>query len=87
MHITPHSSAIRSLMYDMVCNIHGLAHTINMKSGFTCYPRKAHWKVVKWIIQYLEGTNISRVHGGSIYSGGLLGFIDSDHNNDLLKRR
>ncbi|GKG00977.1 retrovirus-related pol polyprotein from transposon TNT 1-94, partial [Tanacetum coccineum] len=50
MKTVPYSSAVRSLMYAMVCTRPNLAHAVSVVSRFMANPGKAHWKVVKWIL-------------------------------------
>ena len=46
----PYASAVRSLMYAMVCTRPDIAHAVVNNPG------KEHWMVVKWILRYLRGT-------------------------------
>jgi len=42
----PYSSAVGSLMYDMVCTRPDIAHVIGVVSRFLTNPGKEHWQVV-----------------------------------------
>ena len=52
-------------------------------------PGKEHWNAVKWILRYLKGTS----HFGLLFDKnsvkkiGVMGFVDSDFDGDLDKRR
>nr|GEV48213.1 putative polyprotein [Tanacetum cinerariifolium] len=52
MKTVPYSSVVGSLMYAMVCTRPDLAHTVSVVSRFMANPGKAHWKAVKWILQW-----------------------------------
>ncbi|GKD86759.1 retrovirus-related pol polyprotein from transposon TNT 1-94 [Tanacetum coccineum] len=72
MKTVPYSSAVRSLMYAMVCTRPNLAHAVSMVSRFMANPGKAHWKVVKWILRYLKCvSNICLVYDGKGHGDGL----------------
>ncbi|RVW14253.1 Retrovirus-related Pol polyprotein from transposon TNT 1-94 [Vitis vinifera] len=45
-------------------------------------------EAVKWIMRYLKGSSsVCLVYGNGDVSSGLVGFTDSDHGGDLMKRR
>ncbi|KAL6328777.1 hypothetical protein AAG906_003794 [Vitis piasezkii] len=76
MKSVPYSSVVGSLMYVMCCK------------RFMSNPGKAHWEAVKWIMRYLKGSSsVCLVYGNGDVSSGLVGFTDSDHGGDLMKRR
>ena len=52
----PYSSAIGSLMYDMICTRPDIAHVVGTVSKFLSNPGKEHWGAAKWILRYLKGT-------------------------------
>ncbi|GJT05730.1 retrovirus-related pol polyprotein from transposon TNT 1-94 [Tanacetum coccineum] len=77
----PYSSAVRSLMYVMVCTRQDLAHAVSVVTRFIANPGKAHWKVVKWILRYIKGaSNICLVYDGKGHGNGLIGYVDSDYD-------
>jgi hypothetical protein len=43
----PCSSAVGSLMYDMVCSCPNLSHAMSVVSRYMSNPGKEHWKVVR----------------------------------------
>jgi hypothetical protein len=53
----PYSSAIRSLMYDMICSRPDLSYAMSLVSRYMANPDKEHWTAVKWIFRYLRGTS------------------------------
>lgn len=57
MNNVPYKSAVGSLMYAMVSTRPDIAHTMGVFSRYMSNPRKPHWEVVKWILQYLKGTS------------------------------
>ena len=63
----PHSSAVGSPMYSMVCTRPDLAHAMSVTiSRFMAHPRKAYWNAVKWIFRYLKGSiDIVLVYSGT----------------------
>lgn len=57
MSIIPCASAIRSLMYAMVCTRLDIAYAVGALSRYTSNPGKQHREVVKWILRYLKGSS------------------------------
>ena len=53
----PYASAIGNLTYAMTCTQSNIAHSVGVVRKFLANPGKQHWKVVKWILRYLKGTN------------------------------
>ena len=51
----PCSSAVRSIIYAMICPHPDISHVINVVSRYMYNPEKVQWKAVKWILQYLRG--------------------------------
>ena len=49
----PYSSAVGSLMYDMICSHLDLSYAISVVSKHS----KEHWKAVEWIFRYLRGSS------------------------------
>ena len=52
----PYSNAVGCLMYAMVLNRPDLSYAVSVVSRFMADPGKEHWKVVVWILRYLNGT-------------------------------
>jgi len=51
----PFSSAVRSLMYSMVCTRSDLAHAMSVVSRFMANLGKTHWNAIKWVFRFLKG--------------------------------
>ncbi|TQD95783.1 hypothetical protein C1H46_018622 [Malus baccata] len=52
MAVVPYFSAVRSIMYAMVCTWPDIAHAVGVVSRFLSNPGKDHWEAVKWILRY-----------------------------------
>ncbi|KAL4018602.1 hypothetical protein IC575_022202 [Cucumis melo] len=85
----PYCNAIGSIMYLMICTRPDLGYAMSMISRFMSNPGKEHWKVVKWVLRYLEGsTSVSLCYSRDYDKSTLLeGFTDADYVADLDKRR
>ena len=42
----PYASAVRSIMYVMVCTRPNISHAVSVVSRYMDRPRKIHWKAV-----------------------------------------
>lgn len=51
----PYASAIRCLMYVMVCMKPNIGHAVGVIIRFISNPKNANWEAVKWILRYLRG--------------------------------
>lgn len=81
---TPYSSAIRSLMYAMMCTRPDICYAVRLVSRYQSNPVPKHWNVVKRILAYLRGI----VHYCLCYQGGhmhLTSYIDAKWDGDLDK--
>ena len=88
MKSVPYFSVVGSLMYAIVCTRPNLAYAVSVVSKFMSNHGKAHSEAVKRIMRYLKGTNsVCLVYENGNVSSGLVGFTDSDHGGDLMKRR
>ena len=82
----PYASAIRSLMYAMVCTRPDIAYAMGSVSRFMTNPEKQHQEAVKWIIRYLRGT----IDQCLCFRKGelrLQGFADGDFTGEVDHRR
>ena len=52
----PYASAIRRLMYAMVCSRLNISHVVGVLRRYMSKLRKDHWIVVKSVFKYLRGT-------------------------------
>jgi hypothetical protein len=65
-----------------------LSYLVGVASRFMEKPTMMHTKAVKQIMRYLQGTidyGLVYVQGGN--ASELVGYTDSDHGADLVKRR
>lgn len=74
MDTIPYASGVRSIMYSMVCTRPDLAYAVSVVSRFMAYPGQAHWKALKWVLRYLNG---SLIYG--------LWFQRKLHDEDVLR--
>lgn len=52
----PYISAVGALMYLAICTRPDIAYTVSTLSRFNSSPGPAHWKAVKHLFRYLQGT-------------------------------
>lgn len=75
-------------MYTMVCSCLNSSFTISIDSRYVENTSKEHWKIVQWILRYLQGSNKARLHFGR-NTGEVIGYVDSDltdlEKEDLLQ--
>jgi hypothetical protein len=53
----PYASVVGSLVYTMVCTQPYITYSVGVVSKFLANLSKQHWKAVKWILRYLNGTS------------------------------
>ena len=76
-------------MYAMVLTRLDIAHAISDVNRYMVSLGMEHWRVVKWVMRYLNGT----LKWGLVYGrdrgneDGLWGYIDSYYIRDLDRRR
>ena len=78
------------LMYLMVSTRPDIAYAIGFLSRFTSNPGEKHWKALKRVLRYLNGTRDYGVHLGGKISGALpiiVGYADADFASDVSTRR
>ncbi|XP_021321249.1 uncharacterized protein LOC110437213 [Sorghum bicolor] len=85
---TRYRSVIGSLRY-LVNTKPDIAFVVGLVSRFMESPNSEHWAVVKRIVRYVSGTIDYGCKFTKEVEGGLnlLGYRDSDHGGDLIKRR
>lgn len=86
MNKVPYASVVRSLMYAMVCTRTYITHVIGVVSRILADPRKEHWNVMKWILQYLRGTSKMNLCFGS-RKPELIGYTDGDMVGNIDSRK
>ena len=52
----PYASAIRSIMYAMICTRPDVACALSVTSRFQAYLGEKHWEAMKCILKYLRRT-------------------------------
>ena len=50
----PYASAVRSLMYVMLCTRPDICNSVGMVNRYQSNPRPKHWQAVKHILKYLR---------------------------------
>ncbi|KAE8711089.1 Retrovirus-related Pol polyprotein from transposon TNT 1-94 [Hibiscus syriacus] len=81
----PYASAVRSLMFAMICTRPDIAQAVGVVSQYMANPGKEHWNTVKRILRYIKGTsNVALCYGGSNL---LINGYDSDYAGDLDKSK
>jgi hypothetical protein len=50
-----YASAVRCLMYVVVCTRINSAHAVSMVNKYMSNLEREHWRAVKWILRYLSG--------------------------------
>jgi hypothetical protein len=77
MQDVPYSNAVGSLIYLAICTRPDIAYAVSVVSRFMKNPGQEHWKMVKRIIQYINGTKDMQLNlGGKDLN--LQGYCDSD---------
>ena len=77
-----YTSAVRSLMYVMMCTHPDICFTVGLVSRYQSNPGREHWKAFKRILRYLKGT----IDYYLVYQGSelrLVGYSDADWGGDL----
>jgi hypothetical protein len=65
MRVIPYASAIRSIMYAMLCTRLDVSYALNTMSRYQSNYGEAHWTIVKNILKYLRRTKeVFLVFGG-----------------------
>ncbi|XP_051148701.1 secreted RxLR effector protein 161-like [Andrographis paniculata] len=84
----PHTSAIGSIMYLMVCTRPDLAYSISCLSRYMANPVVEHWNALKCVFKYLVDTiDVGLVFGKHISELKLNGYVDSNYANDRDSRK
>ena len=78
----PYTSAIRSLMYTVVCTRPDIDYGVGDVSRFMSNLGKAHWEAMKGILRYLRGTTKKCLYFGE---GELKvqGYVDADFGSEV----
>ncbi|KAA0061994.1 gag/pol protein [Cucumis melo var. makuwa] len=82
----PYASAVRSLMYVMLCTRPHICYSVGMVSRYQSNPGRDHWTAVKNILKYLRRTkDYMLVYGSKDLI--LTGYTDSDFQFDKDARK
>ena len=81
----PYASAIRSLMYAMVCTRPDIAHAEGVMSRFMSNTGIEHCEAVKWILRYLNASSSSALIFRKL-SWDFKGYVDADNGDDIDNR-
>ncbi|KAL0404534.1 UNVERIFIED_CONTAM: Retrovirus-related Pol polyprotein from transposon TNT 1-94 [Sesamum radiatum] len=78
----PYASAIRSIMYAMVCTRPDVSCALSMMSRFQSFPSNDHWTAVKNILKYLNRTKDYFLTYGGKYELCVKGYTDASFQAD-----
>ena len=81
----PYASAVRSLQYAQVCTRPDLAFVIGLLDRYQSNPGIEHWKLVKKVLRYLQGTKGLMLTYRRSDSLHIEGYTDSDYAGDDRK--
>jgi hypothetical protein len=85
MKMVPYASVVGSLQYAQVCTRPDIAYVIRLLGRFQSNPGPEHWKLVKKVLRYLEGTKGLMLTYRKIESLRIVGYSDSDYAGDDRK--
>lgn len=82
----PFKELVGSLLYLVTCTRPDIAHAVSLASR-TANPTTTHWKRLKRILRYLQGTRDVGIHFRWEKNPQLVGYSDADYANDEETRR
>ena len=85
MKVVPYASAVGSLQYAQVCTRPDLAFVTGLLGRFQSNPGIEHWKLVKKVLRYLQGTKGLMMTYRRSDSLHIVGYSDSDYAGDNRK--
>jgi hypothetical protein len=85
MKTVPYASAVGSLQYAQVCTRPDLAFVTGLLGRFQSNPGIEHWKLVKKVLRYLQGTKGLMLTYRKTDSLQIVGYSDSDYAGDDRK--
>ncbi|KAM6594225.1 hypothetical protein CsatA_001928 [Cannabis sativa] len=83
----PYLSAIGALMYLANCTRPDIAFSVNLLARFSSAPTYRHWKGIKHILCYLEGTTDKGLFYSNNCGSQLIGYADAGYLSDPHKAR
>ncbi|GKF82890.1 hypothetical protein Tco_0244546, partial [Tanacetum coccineum] len=78
----PYASAVGSLMFAMICTRLDVAHAVGVVSRYMAEPGREHWKAVKRILRYINGTSDVALCFRDL-DLIVKGYVDSNYAGDL----
>ena len=88
MSAIPYGNAVGSLIYAMLGTRPDIAAAVGVCSQYMANPGLQHWKAVKRILRYLQGTlDLGLKLGGKNATASLKGYSDSDWGGSLDDRK
>jgi hypothetical protein len=85
MKVVPYASAVGSLQYAQVCTRPDIAFVTGLLGRFQSNPGPEHWKLVKKVLRYLQGTKGLMLTYRKSDSLHIVGYSDSDYAGDDRK--
>jgi hypothetical protein len=82
----PYARAVGSRMYAMTSTRPDICHVVGLVSRYQSNLGKTHWKVVKHIFRYLQGTKSMGLYFG-IRDIKIVGFTDANFAGDIDDRK
>ena len=79
----PCASAIRSLMYAQVCTRPDIAFAMGMLGRYQSNPGLDHWRAVKKVLRYLQGTKDYMLMYRRTDNLEVVGYLDSDFSGSV----
>ena len=83
----PYQNVVGCSMYLMVGTRLDLAVTIGVLSQFAADLCPRHWKSLKRVFRYIQGTRTHGIEFQAASHNGLQGFSDADWAGDTISRR
>ena len=78
----PYASAIRSIMYAMICKKLDVSYVISMMSLYQANYGESHWTVVKNILKYLNRNKYMFLIYGGKDELSVKGYVDASFQTD-----
>ena len=79
MKAVSYSSVVGSLMPAQVCTHPDIAFVVDVLGRYLSDPGQSHWKAVKKVLRYLQGTKDLMLTYWCTYTLKMVGFSDSDY--------
>ncbi|GMI77003.1 cysteine-rich RLK (RECEPTOR-like protein kinase) 8 [Hibiscus trionum] len=84
---TLYKSLVGCLRY-LTCTRPDILYAVGLVSRFMEEPRATHWKTIKWILCYVQGTlSLGLFYSSSTNKLAIFGYSDSDWDGDINERK